>query len=840
MCPVEQLVKIAEENGRLHVIKDWLEERRNEKKTDVALYTALAKIYVDLGQNAEEFLSECPYYDSTEVGKYCESRNPKLAFIAYGKGHSSKELIDLCVKNGLYKEEARYLVREQNLDLWAEVLREDTPDRQQLIEAVQQVALPEATVSEEVSTTVRAFMNANLTEELTSLLDQIVVHGRFRKNKFLENLLIMSAVRARKDRVMEYVTTLEDYDAKDIANMATGAGLHEVAFVVYDRHGMLKEAASVLLNDLEDLPRGRAYCQKADDPKVWSVFGLYLVNIDEVHEGIECLIKAKDAEHVMEVTAAAERTNQFGDLIKYLMMARQHSKSRDNKIDTALVITYAKTGRLGELEEFLKETHNVKIGAIADKCFNDELYESARVLYTVGNNFPRLASTEIKLKNLPAAVEAANKAKSTQTFKEVNLACIEAKEMKLANMVAVPVVLKAEEVSGICNRYESRGLWEDLYSVLKMAAGHQGAHMGIFTEMGIVLAKYKPEKLIEHINMYPKKINAHKLIAACNQYHHWVALRLLHINNEDYLAAANCMMDHYADCWDHEIYKDVVNHLGSSDLLYAAIPFYLKVHPELLNDYLTTMFKKMDPDRVMKEVVKCAPIYVIRQYLEAAQERNSKSVNEALNEQYMEEEDFKALRHSVESYNNFDAEQLSAKLEKMEMFEFRKIALLLHRKNKRFAHAIKVAKENKLYEEAMETAVESGEPAIVDDLLDFFVKDHPECFVSCLYICYDLVDPASIMQKAWIHNRMDVAMPFLIQTVQNYTQKVDRMERSMMDAQTAAKDAARRAGPSAGNAPLMIEQGGPMGMGGGPMAMGGPPPQSNFGAPPNFGTGRPF
>ncbi|EPY38025.1 clathrin heavy chain [Angomonas deanei] len=245
MCPVEQLVKIAEENGRLHVIKDWLEERRNEKKTDVALYTALAKIYVDLGQNAEEFLSECPYYDSTEVGKYCESRNPKLAFIAYGKGHSSKELIDLCVKNGLYKEEARYLVREQNLDLWAEVLREDTPDRQQLIEAVQQVALPEATVSEEVSTTVRAFMNANLTEELTSLLDQIVVHGRFRKNKFLENLLIMSAVRARKDRVMEYVTTLEDYDAKDIANMATGAGLHEVAFVVYDRHGMLKERPAV-------------------------------------------------------------------------------------------------------------------------------------------------------------------------------------------------------------------------------------------------------------------------------------------------------------------------------------------------------------------------------------------------------------------------------------------------------------------------------------------------------------------------------------------------------------------------------------------------------------------
>uniref|UniRef100_A0A0A9YIG0 Clathrin heavy chain n=1 Tax=Lygus hesperus TaxID=30085 RepID=A0A0A9YIG0_LYGHE len=234
--------------------------------------------------------------------------------------------------------------------------------------------------------------------------------------------------------------------------------MFDVAFTVYDKHTMPKEAITVLLRDVQDFPRARSYALKTDTPEVWSVLGQYLVQAGEVHDGIESLIKAKSADFVTEVTAAAEKTNQYGDLIRYLTMARANSKSKDSKIDTALVLTYAKTGRLGELEDFLKQTHNVKIGGIADKCFADGLYESARVLYSVANNHAQVARTEIKLHNLPAAVDAANKAKSIETYKEVNMACIEAGEMKLASVCAVPVLLKAEEMNGLCNRYETRGL----------------------------------------------------------------------------------------------------------------------------------------------------------------------------------------------------------------------------------------------------------------------------------------------------------------------------------------------------------------------------------------------
>ncbi|KAH9582085.1 hypothetical protein LSM04_004601 [Trypanosoma melophagium] len=844
MCPIAELVQEVEERGRLRLIQGWLEARLAEKKTDVALHNALAKLYVDTDNGAEKFLTENEYYDTLEVGKYCENRNPNLSYIAYSKGHHSQELVELASKNGMWKQLARYLVREQNLELWASVLKDNTSDRARLVEAVQQVALPESQVSEEVSTTVRAFMNAEMTHELTSMLDQIVLRGHFRKNRFLENLLIMSAIRARKDKVMEYVTTLENYDAKEIANIATGAEMHEVAYTVYDKHGMKKEAVTVLLRDLKDISRGRSYAQKCDIPAVWTVLGEYLLAADEVHEAIEVLIRAKNPDFVEAVTSAAERNNQFGDLIKYLTMARVESRTKDNKIDTALVLTYAKTGRLAELEEFLKETHNVQIQNVADKCFEDGLYDSARVLYTIASDFPKLALTFVRMNNLQGAVDAAQKAQSRKTWTAVNIACLDANEIKLANICAVPLVLQAELMQDVVDRYEERGLWEELLTVLKTASVTPGAHMGIFTVMGVLLAKYKPEKLLEHVNMYSKKINTHKMIAACEQYHHWLVLRVLHVNNEDWLAAASTMMQHYADAWDHEIFKDVLSHIGASDVVYSSITFYLKTNPQLLNDFLSSMFKTLDPERVLIEVTKMAPVHFIRQYLESAQDRNSRRVNEALNKLYMEEEDYVALRNSVEHYDNFDSAELSARLEKMELFEFRKIALFLHRRNKRYSHAIAVAKENKLFQDAIETAAESADSSLVEDLLDFFVDDHPECFVSCLYTCYDLLSPQVVLEKSWMKKRTDLAMPFLIQSIQDYTSRVIRIEKSMLDAQQSAKEAARRAGPlhNTGTDPLMIQAGPanpmqmqmPM-----QMPMSGVPP-GNYGIPQQYGNGMPY
>lgn len=118
---------------------------------------------------------ENPYYDSRVVGKYCQKRDPHLACVAYERGNCDEELIKVCNENSLFKSLARYLVRRRDMELWASVLLESNPYRRQLIDQVVQTALSETQDPEDISTTVKAFMAADLPNELIELLEKIVL-----------------------------------------------------------------------------------------------------------------------------------------------------------------------------------------------------------------------------------------------------------------------------------------------------------------------------------------------------------------------------------------------------------------------------------------------------------------------------------------------------------------------------------------------------------------------------------------------------------------------------------------------------------------------------------------
>jgi clathrin heavy chain len=65
-------------------------------------------------------------------------------------------------------------------------------------------------------------MNAKLPSELMELLEKIVLatDTGFSDNKNLQNLLILTAIKADKTRVMNYVLELNGYDPNDMASMA--------------------------------------------------------------------------------------------------------------------------------------------------------------------------------------------------------------------------------------------------------------------------------------------------------------------------------------------------------------------------------------------------------------------------------------------------------------------------------------------------------------------------------------------------------------------------------------------------------------------------------------------
>jgi clathrin heavy chain len=164
--------------------------------------------------------------------------------------------------------------------------------------------------------------------------------------------------------------------------------------------------------------------------------------------------------------------------------------------------------------------------------------------------------------------------------------------------------------------------------------------------------------------------------------------------------------------------------------------------------------------------------------LKQVQQHNVSAVNDAVNEIYVEAEQYEELRASIDDFDNFDQIALARKLEKHELREMRRIAALVYTKNKRYKQSIELSKLDKTYQDAMETARDSGNADLVEQLLRFFCdSDMSECFCACLYTCYDYVRPDVALELAWRRNMLDFAMPYLIQVVKEYTGRIDGLNK---------------------------------------------------------------
>lgn len=359
---------------------------------------------------------ENQYYDSRVVGKYCEKRDPHLACVAYERGHCDRELIHVCNENSLFKSEARYLVRRRDPELWAEVLNEENPFRRQLIDQVVQTALSETQDPEDISVTVKAFMTADLPNELIELLEKIVLDNSvFSDHRNLQNLLILTAIKADRTRVMEYINRLDNYDAPDIANIAINNQLYEEAFAIFKKFDVNTSAIQVLIDNVGNLDRAYEFAERCNEPAVWSQLAKAQLQKNLVKEAIDSYIKADDPTSYVEVVETAHKLESWEDLVRYLQMARK--KARESFIETELIYAYAKTGRLADLEEFVSGPNHADIQKIGDRCFESGMYDAAKLLYNNISNFARLAITLVHLKEYQGAVDSARKANRCVVFR---------------------------------------------------------------------------------------------------------------------------------------------------------------------------------------------------------------------------------------------------------------------------------------------------------------------------------------------------------------------------------------------------------------------------------------
>ena len=685
-----------------------------------------------------------------------------------------------------------------DLESWLFVLRhESETHRSNFIAAVVSTALPEAERDENVSVAVRAFIEAKLPQDLICVLEKLIIEKQspFRDNADLQNLLLLTAIKSDVTRVPRYIESLNAFNGVEIARYCFSRELYEEAYMIYVKFEMPLEAVGVLVEQIDDLERAVAFASDRDSADVWSRVARGQLERELVREAVESFLRAADPSMYSDVietvgrvvegmdrdTEADEIRILYEDLIRFLTMARE--KVREAYVDSELMYAYAITDRLDELQAFHSSagSHVGQTVNVAERCFSEKMFMAARILFEAGKNYRRLTMAQLALGEYALAVEAARKANSLRVWREVTLQCIAAREFRLAQTAALNVVIVADELERIVAMYSEGGHFEELLTLLEEGTVHERCHNALFTELVIQYSRHKPSKLMSYLNSYRQRINVPKAIRACTEAMLWKEVTFLYRHYNEFDNAVRCMIEHPGDAWEDNVFRETLVRVANTEVIYKGIRFYVDMHPTLVSELLDVVNSKVVHQRVVTILKKMKKLPLIKDYLVRVQSLNIAEVNDALNGLYVEEENVEALRVSILTYDNLDAVGLASKLKAHESLEMRRIASFLYMTCGKYEEAVELSKHDKLYRDAIDSAAASGSAKVADDLLRYFVSEEcvsgrKECFAACLYSCYNLLEPAKVMELAWRNGLNDVAMPFMIQSMSDLSDRVKTLE----------------------------------------------------------------
>lgn len=778
--PVEELVDEVEKRNRLKILLQFLEARVGDGATDVGVHSGIAKVYVESNINPEHFLDTNAYYDSRDVGRFCEKRDPYLAYVAYKRGNCDEELLEVTNKHQLFKDQARYLVDRSSPELYEQVLSEDNEHRGLIVEQIISTALPDTREPNLISGAVKAFMAADMPDKLMEMLEKLVLqtsNSTFARNTNLQNLLLLTAIKADKPRVMEYVRRLDNYDGSDIAQVAVGEELYEEAFAIHQKFEEHVDAIGVLLDHVKDFERSEEYALKVDQGPVWSRLGVAQLDDGQMAAGVNSLMKAKDPEPYKKVIEAAakggDKPEDYDLVVKFLRFVR--NKVKDIKaVDSEIVFALCKCNKLTEVEEFISQPHAADLEEVGERCADDELYPAAKLLFSAVNNYGKLAPVLVRLGDYQGAVEAARKADRVRTWRAVCFACVDSKEFRLAQICGLHVVVEADELMETIDYYQDSGHFQEIIDLLEQGLTLDRAHTTMFTELGVLLTKYRSAAMMDHCKMWWQRCNIPRLIRACESSMLWAEMVYLHTQYNEFDNAALVMMQHSTSSWTPNGFTSVITKAGNLEVMYKAIQFYIDEQPELLNDLLSVLAPKIEASRAIgvlrrshtAEFGELGLLPLCKSFLVKVQEANVPEVNDALNDVLVAEQAVEELQTSIEAHDNFDQFALGRRLEKHPLLEMRRIATKLFRRNGKYEHAIALSKKDKMYKDAIEAVASSADPELTEELATFFLEQKlGECFVAILYTCFEFFRPDLALELAWRYGVIDHAMPFMIQTM---------------------------------------------------------------------------
>ncbi|RZF40357.1 hypothetical protein LSTR_LSTR008787 [Laodelphax striatellus] len=773
-----ELIDQVERRNKLKLLLPWLEQQVEKGNENSYISNCLAKIYIDTNNNPERFLKENRFYDSLAIGKYCEKRNPHFSYIAYKRGQCDQEVIKVCEDASLFRLEARYLIERGEPQLWAQVLNEKNASRKSLVDHVVKLLL-ETRNSDEITTTIKAFVAADVTHELLELLERLIFDNttlsEFSTNGTLQNLLLLTAIKTDKSRVLEYINRLNAYDPAIISSVAINNGLYEEVTSIYAKFNDNANAILTIINYLDDMERANNFAERCSEAIVWSHLAEAQLEKGMIKKAIESFINADDPSKFMDVIEkAGDNLLYLEELKDFLIMAKK--KINNSFIDDELLYIYAISKQYTDMKEFLSKSNQADLMKLGERCFNNSMFEAAKIFFDNIPNFAALASTCVCLNEFEEAVINARKANILKTWKEVCFACIANGHFVLGQACGLNVITCVDELDDVVDFYKNRGHFNELMALLESAISLEGANMGIFTELAILYSQFATVKLKEHLELFWSRLNIAKVLSAAVDAHLWSELVFLYDKCEEYDNAISVMINHPTEAWKECYFKEMIPKVTNIELYYSAISFYLEYKPLLLTDILLILAPRIDHTRCINFFTKAGHLKFIQEYLISVQSFNNKAINEALNSLYVEEDNYNKLLTSIDTYDNFDIIDLAQKLENHHLVEFRRIAAYLYKKNNRWDKSMQLCKENGLYKDAIEYATDSHNQELIEDLLVYFLEgERVDFFVAALFQCYNQLRPDVILELSWKYNALNSAMPYFVQVIHDFTNKINSL-----------------------------------------------------------------
>lgn len=926
MVPVEPLVAAIESRGRVKMLLPFLEARVADGSTDAPVHTALGKCYVDARGNAKHFLETNQFYDARELGRFCAKREPSLAVIAYSRGQCDDELLAVTNDNSLFREQAAYLVDRGDTALWAKVLEEGNPFRKLVITQVKSTALPSCVRPELVSAAVKAFLVADLPDVLIELLEQLVLatsNTAFSRNANLQNLLILTSIKAAPERVLEYVRRLDNYDGKDIAPACVAAEHYEAAYIIYQKFDQLDEALGVLLDHLKDWNRATDFALRVNDPSVWRRLGVAQLESGVIADGITSLLRGENAweEHALVVRASRENEEEsvladWKAVLKFCTVARKvlWRKRRTAEgggtvggdlaragVDSELLFALCWLERLTDVESFLGGRQAAEVEDVGDRCMargdrlRDEavaasdastlpqpnsssrsIWEAARMLYAHVSVWHKLAKVLVRLCRFTEAVAAARHADRVPTWRLVGFACLDHAELaivrssakraktgpsslarggavvdssaapaaapapsagvlgnvklldgddgtvggkrarrkatadssaekllRLAHVCCLHLVIDEAELADVVEEYETWGHYAALLDLLEAALTHDRAHAALFTELGVLLARYRPDGLMDHCRLWHGRIRPSRVAVAAEACLLWAEVAYLQTLDKEFDTAARTVMAHSESAYERGMFLDLLGKVGSLEVMHQSIDFVIAQEPTELGPVMSALAVRVDSSRAVRQLRQARPDVlgelgalplVVPWLLRVQADSNAPDVNRAVNEVFEAEENVDGLRASVENFDDFDARGLAARLETHPLLEMRRIAGRVWGKIGQHERAMELADRDGLDADAISVVAVSKDEELAERIAwRYATGGKRECLTALLYACWGWLSADIAVEVGWSTGCMPWVTPAVIQAVADAGARLTSLTNERVQEREAEEEAEREA-----------------------------------------------